>query len=95
MTISSAASEASAADSENVENTIRKFLEGRLKINVDPDLDLFSSGTVTSLFAMELVVHLEQAFGIVIVGPDLRMDHFRTIRSMNELVLRLQDTHDG
>jgi methoxymalonate biosynthesis acyl carrier protein len=75
-----------------VEHDLRQFLETRLKTTVPADLDLFASGTVTSMFAMELVVHLEQAFNIEIIGPDLVMDNFRTIDSMSALVLRLRGT---
>ncbi|MEU8814256.1 phosphopantetheine-binding protein [Actinoplanes sp. NPDC048796] len=88
MTISSAGPAASA----QVESSIQQFLEKRLKATVAPDFDIFASGTVTSMFAMELVVHLEQTFGIMIAGPDLRMDNFRTIVSMTGLVLRLRET---
>ncbi|AYF31965.1 methoxymalonate biosynthesis protein [Micromonospora tulbaghiae] len=87
MTISSAGRTGSA----QVESAIQQFLEERLKTAVAPDLDLFASGTVSSIFAMELVVHLEQTFGIVIAGPDLQMDNFRTVHSMTGMVLRLQE----
>lgn len=90
MTISSTGRTGSA----EVAGAIQQFLEKRLKTTVAPDLDLFASGTVSSIFAMELVVHLEQTFGIVIGGADLQMDNFRTVDSMAGLVLRLQDA-DG
>lgn len=83
---------ADQAGSAHIGSTIQQFLEARLQITVRPDLDLFSSGTASSMFAMELVVHLEQTFGIVIAGPDLQMDHFRTIEAMTALVLRLRET---
>ncbi|GAA0223646.1 acyl carrier protein [Cryptosporangium japonicum] len=91
MTISSTGGTAST----QVDETIREFLETRLKIDVRPDLDLFASGTASSMFAMELVVHLEQKFGIAIVGPDLVMDNFRTIESMSAMVHRLRDDPDA
>jgi len=47
------------------------------------------------MFAMELVVHLESAFGLTIGGPDLKLDHFRTVTAMTALVLRLRETADG
>ena len=46
---------------------------------------------MTSLFAMELVVFLEDAFDIEIAGPDLRLDNFRTVRVMTGLVQRLRE----
>lgn len=71
------------------------FLEQRTKQAVAADLDLFASGLVSSMFAMELVVHIESAFGLTIGGPDLKLDHFRTVDAMTALVLRLRDTADG
>jgi methoxymalonate biosynthesis acyl carrier protein len=65
------------------------FLEPHLRAEVAPDLDLFASGGMSSLFALELVVHLEQAFGIEVEGPDLKLENFRTVDAMTALVLRL------
>ncbi|MGH3708214.1 MAG: acyl carrier protein [Pseudonocardiaceae bacterium] len=54
------------------------------------DRDLFASGGLSSLFAMELVVYLEKSCDVVIMGTDLRLDNFRTVRAMTALVCRLQ-----
>lgn len=74
----------------SVENSLIGFLKERINIAVDPDHDIFAAGLVSSMFAMELVVHLEQTHGVSILGPDLQLDNFRTIRSMTALVLRLR-----
>jgi methoxymalonate biosynthesis acyl carrier protein len=74
---------------------VRTFLADRLKGPVEPDTDLFATGLVSSLFALELVVHLEQAYGIAVDGPDLRLDNFRTVDAMTALVLRLSGSTDG
>ncbi|MCA2217198.1 acyl carrier protein [Jidongwangia harbinensis] len=78
-----------------VERHIGQFLAARVNDDVPVDRDLFASGLVSSMFAMELVVFLEQAFALEILGEDLKRDNFRTIRSMTDLVLRLQpaETH--
>lgn len=86
--------EAGPVAAATVEKDLLEFLAARTKATWGIDEDLFASGAVSSLFAMELVVHLEQTFGITVVGPDLMMDNFRTIRSMTELVGRL-GTGDG
>ncbi|MYX57655.1 hypothetical protein GTZ89_18745 [Streptomyces sp. SID8382] len=39
---------------------------------------------------MEIVVHLEKTYGVSVRGKDLRLDNFRTVRSMATLVRRLQ-----
>jgi len=78
-----------------VEKTLSRFLETRLGTAIQPDLDLFTSGIVSSMFAMELVVHLEKTFGITIAGSDLKMDNFRTVSSMTALVRRLREPPGG
>lgn len=76
---------------ESIEQALLSFLEERTKTAVPPTQDLFASGLVSSMFAMELVVHLEQNYQVAIVGADLKLDNFRTVRQMTELVLRLRD----
>ncbi|WP_409180795.1 acyl carrier protein [Amycolatopsis sp. VS8301801F10] len=76
---------------ESLQQELLGFLSERIKTDVETDQDLFASGVVSSMFAMQLVVHLESTYGIAIVGPDLKLDNFRTVAAMTELVLRLQD----
>jgi methoxymalonate biosynthesis acyl carrier protein len=73
-----------------IEREIQAFLADRTKTTMPADHDLFASGLVSSVFAMELIVHLEQAYSIAIVGTDLKLDNFRTIERMTALVTRLQ-----
>jgi methoxymalonate biosynthesis acyl carrier protein len=75
---------------EAVAGALHGFLTKRIKTELAPDQDLFKSGLVSSMFAMELVVHLEEAYDIAIIGPELKLDHFRTIEAMTSLVLRLR-----
>jgi methoxymalonate biosynthesis acyl carrier protein len=85
---------ASAIDpvtAEAVESALTGFLAGKINTLAEPDQDLFASGLVSSMFAMQLVVHLEESYGISIVGPELKLDNFRTVRAMARLVTRLRD----
>jgi methoxymalonate biosynthesis acyl carrier protein len=43
-----------------IEEALLSFLADRVKTAVAPDQDLFGSGLVSSMFAMQLVVHLEE-----------------------------------
>jgi methoxymalonate biosynthesis acyl carrier protein len=82
-----------SAEALDTEEALRSYLADRLRTTVEVDQDLFESGLVTSMFAMELVVYLEQTFQIAVLGPDLRLDNFRTARTMAALVRRLRDGH--
>ncbi len=78
-----------------VSGALLDFLSGRLKTEVAPDLDLFKSGLVSSMFAMELVVHLEEKYDIAVIGSDLKLDNFRTVEAMTALVLRRRADADA
>jgi methoxymalonate biosynthesis acyl carrier protein len=80
----------SQGQADSVHAALTTFLEARTKTVWKSDTDLFATGAVSSLFAMELVVHIEQSFGVTIEGDDLRMDNFRTIGDMAEMVGRLK-----
>ena len=78
-----------------VRATLVAFLEPHLRTEITPDLDLFASGGMSSLFALELVVHLERSFGVAVEGPDLQLANFRTVDAMTALVLRLGEANGG
>jgi methoxymalonate biosynthesis acyl carrier protein len=74
-----------------VERALAGFLAAKTGVPVGADQDLFASGLVSSMFAMQLVVHLEESYGIAIVGPELKLDNFRTVGAMARLVIRLRE----
>jgi methoxymalonate biosynthesis acyl carrier protein len=83
--------EANTEAPADIAREIQEFLAGRLRTAVPTDQDLFATGLVTSMFAMELVVHLEGAYSIAIIGGDLKLDNFRTVERMTTLVTRLRE----
>ncbi|MGC4806556.1 acyl carrier protein [Micromonospora sp. DT233] len=78
----------------SIRGQLTAFLERQTKRAIEPELDIFAAGLVSSLFALELVVHIESTFGVTVGGPDLRLDNFRTVDRMTELVLRLRGESD-
>lgn len=74
----------------DIERTLLDFLTARTKRGWDRDADLFAAGGMSSLFALELVVHLETVFGVMVEGDDLTLDNFRTVPAMAALVQRLR-----
>ncbi|GAX42275.1 putative D-alanyl carrier protein [Tolypothrix sp. NIES-4075] len=52
------------------------------------DEDIFSLGFINSMFAMQLVLFIEQEFQIVIDNEDLDFENFRTINAMVSLIER-------
>jgi methoxymalonate biosynthesis acyl carrier protein len=89
MTASTGGVAAGSGSADPVAEHVLRFLAERTKTEYAPDEDLFASGGISSLFALELVLHLEDAFGVTVTGPDLTLDNFRTVRAMAALVGRL------
>jgi len=72
-------------------DVIRKFLESNKKVTgLKDDEDLFASGFVNSLFALQLVLFLEKEFKIKISNKDIKEENFRTVNNIAETVVRLK-----
>jgi D-alanine--poly(phosphoribitol) ligase subunit 2 len=51
------------------------------------DLDLFEAGVLDSLAFVELLLHLEEEFGIRVPMEELEIDNFRTVRRIAQFVV--------
>lgn len=78
------------AEAAAVEKDLTALLVRRTGAEAEADQDLFATGVISSMFAMELVVHLEDTYDIEIIGPELSRDNFRSVRAMSALVQRLR-----
>ena len=67
------------------------MLSKRLKTTVRPEQDLFAEGMINSMFALELVVQIENTFNVAVEGRDLDMANFRSVNAMANLVWRLEE----
>ncbi|MGG1149682.1 acyl carrier protein [Bacillus wiedmannii] len=68
---------------EHIELSIKKFLSRFFKkYEIQNDEDIFSLGFVNSLFAMQLVLFIEQNFDISVETQDMDLDNFRTVNKM-------------
>lgn len=74
---------------EETTHRIKTFVLGFSRNHdLQDDEDIFAMGFVNSLFAMQLVLFLEQEFGIAIGNEDLNFENFSTINNMASLVER-------
>ena len=58
-------------------------------LHLDPppsDLDLFDTGVLDSLAFVELLLRLEQDFGVAVSVDDLELENFRTIERIAAFV---------
>ncbi len=72
---------------ETIKQSIRAFL-GRILRNADvgDDEDLFASGLVNSLFAMQLVLFIEKEYGIKVANEDLDFANFRSLSAIADFI---------
>lgn len=74
---------------DDIRLKIRSFITGRFpRTQLTDELDIFELGFLNSLFAMELVMFIENTFKITISNEELTEDNFRTVASMSALVQR-------
>lgn len=72
-----------------IQTRIKTFLSKFFgNYDLQPDEDIFALGFVNSMFAMQLVLFVEQEFQIFIENEDLEFENFRTINSIANLVER-------
>jgi len=76
---------------QDTKTSIREFI-GKFfqSIELTDDQDIFASGLVNSLFAMQLVLFVEKTFAIEIENEDLDIDQFRSLNAIAQLVERKQ-----
>jgi D-alanine--poly(phosphoribitol) ligase subunit 2 len=66
---------------------IQKLFTEKLSRPVgSPDEDLFEAGILDSMVLVELLLQLEQQFGLSISIADLDLDSIRTVRRIAEMV---------
>ena len=59
------------------------------------DDDMFAGGQLNSLLAMQLVLFLENEFGMQLGDDDLVLDNFRSINNLADLIARKQGVFEA
>lgn len=71
-----------------IRQRIGSYLASCIGSTVGDHDDIFKRGLVNSLFAMQLVVFIEQEFRITVDVEDLDLDNFCSIDAMSAFVTR-------
>ena len=71
---------------ETTREKIRDLLAQFTADEVVDDQEIFTSGLVNSLFAMQLVLFLEQEFQFEVEDEDLDIDNFNTLNALVDFV---------
>jgi methoxymalonate biosynthesis acyl carrier protein len=77
-----------AVDTENATTTIRGWLQENVmgSREVPDDYPLIENGVLTSLQTVELVMFMEDRFGIMVEDEELNEENFGSIKAIAELV---------
>ena len=78
-----------AEQEKKVRETVTNFLLSSINIaNLNGDDNLFASGIVNSLFAVQLMTFLEKIFVIELVMDDLDIENFKSVNATTAFVMR-------
>jgi D-alanine--poly(phosphoribitol) ligase subunit 2 len=82
-------------DSQLVSGIFAALRDRLLVIAGSADVDLFETGLVDSIGLVELILELEDRFGISLPMDNLEIDDLRTVRRIADLILRVSDESIG
>ena len=72
-----------------IKETVKGFILSSIAIpQLGDDDDLFESGIVNSLFAVQLMTFIEKTFAIEVGMDDLDIDNFKSLNAATAFVLK-------
>lgn len=75
--------------SSAVKEAVRRFIVSSINVaHLDDNADLFESGIVNSLFAVQLMTFIEKHFGIEVGMEDLDIENFRSLNATAAFVAK-------
>ena len=79
-----------------VRETVRRFILRSITVTgLDDDANLFDSGIVNSLFAVQLMTFIEKTYGFEVGMDDLDIENFKSVNATTAFVLRKNGRRDG
>jgi acyl carrier protein len=86
----------STAVQDGTRETIRRFILSSIAIaDLDDDANLFESGIVNSLFAVQLMTFIEKTFALEVGADDLDIENFKSLNAATTFVLRKNGRRGG
>jgi methoxymalonate biosynthesis acyl carrier protein len=81
-------------DRTEIRQALRDFIQRSVRVPaLGDDDDLFESGIVNSLFAVQLMTFVEKNFAVEVAMEDLEIANFRSIDATAGFVLRKNGLH--
>jgi acyl carrier protein len=92
----SAQLEGTLSTEAQVKETVRSFILKAITVTgLDDDANLFESGIVNSLFAVQLMTFIEKTFAIEVGMDDLDIENFKSVHATTAFVLRKNGRRSG
>jgi len=77
---------------EQVRDTVRRFILSAIPVTrLDDDVDLFESGIVNSLFAVQLMTFIEKTYAMEVAMDDLDIQNFKSVNATTAFVQRKKE----
>jgi methoxymalonate biosynthesis acyl carrier protein len=85
------------AEKENgIKETVKRFILSSITFtHLDDDDNLFESGIVNSLFAVQLMTFIEKTFSIEVGMDDLDIENFKSLNATTAFVLKKNGRRNG
>jgi methoxymalonate biosynthesis acyl carrier protein len=78
-----------AGQENGVKESVKRFILSSINItHLGDDDDLFESGIVNSLFAVQLMTFIEKTFAIEVGMDDLDIENFKSLNAATAFVVR-------
>ena len=85
-----------AGDENGIKETVKRFILSSINIiHFDDDDNLFESGIVNSLFAVQLMTFIEKTFAIEVGMDDLDIENFKSLNATTAFVVRKKGRQGG
>jgi methoxymalonate biosynthesis acyl carrier protein len=79
----------STEEENGIKASVKRFISSSTNLtNLDDDDNLFESGIVNSLFAVQLMTFVEKTFAIEVEMDDLDIENFKSLNATTAFVLK-------
>jgi len=79
-----------------IKETVKRFILSSISMtDLDDDENLFESGIVNSLFAVQLMTFIEKTFAIEVAMDDLDIENFKSLNATTAFVLKKNGRPSG
>ena len=83
-------------EEKSIKESVKRFILSSINFtHLDDDDDLFESGIVNSLFAVQLMTFIEKTFAIEVEMDDLDIENFKSLNAATAFVVRKNGRRGG